>query len=48
MLSDYLKNKKIMIVEYLLYCDEVDYMEFWNLDGDFVILIDKFFKENKL
>lgn len=47
-LSDYLKNKKIMIAEYLSYCDEADYMEFRNLDGDFAILIDKFFKENKL
>ncbi|CAD2225404.1 putative signal transduction protein with Nacht domain [Pseudoalteromonas sp. 3J6] len=47
-LSDYLNNKKVMIAEYLSYCDETDYTEFQNLDGDFAILIDKFFKENKL
>jgi len=47
-LSEYLKNKKTMIAEYLSYCDETDYTEFQNLDGDFAILIDKLFKENKI
>jgi hypothetical protein len=47
-LSEYLKNKKIMIAEYLSYCDEADYTEFQNSDGDFAIFIDKLFKENKI
>ncbi len=47
-ISNYLSNKKIMIAEFLSYCDESDYVDFQNLDGDFAIVIDKFFKEGKI
>lgn len=47
-LSDYLKNKKELIAEYLSFCEECDYIEFQNIDGDFAISIDKFFKENDI
>jgi len=47
-IGNYLKTKKIMIAEFLSYCDESDFINFQKLDGDFVIVIDKFFKENRL
>lgn len=47
-INNYLNNKKLMIAEFLSYCDESDYAEFQDLDGDFVIVIDKFFKENRV
>jgi len=47
-INNYLNGNKVMIAEYLSYCDEADYTEFQNLDGNFAIEIDKFFKENKV
>jgi len=44
----YLKDKTLIFAEFLSYCDESDYIAFQNVEGDFVIVIDKFFKENKL
>jgi len=47
-INSYLQTKKLMIAEYLSYCDESDYIDFQDLEGDFVIIIDKFIKENKI
>ncbi len=45
---NYLANKKLMIADFLSYCNEADYLNFQDVDGYFVVVIDKFFKENKI
>ena len=47
-IRNYLVNKKSIIAEFLSYCDVSDYIEFQNLDGDFVILLDKLIRESKI
>jgi hypothetical protein len=47
-ISAYLKTKTLMLAEFLSYCNEYDYINFQSLEGDFVIVMDKFFKENKI
>lgn len=47
-ISSYLQGKTLMLAEFLSYCDEPDYVDSQDLDGDFVIVIDKFFKENRI
>lgn len=47
-IRNYLVNKKLIIAEFLSYCDVSDYIEFQNLDGDFVILLDKLIRESKI
>ncbi|GGP60253.1 NACHT domain-containing protein [Shewanella saliphila] len=47
-INSYLQGKALMLAEFLSYCDESDYVNFQDLDGDYVIVIDKFFKENKI
>ena len=37
-----------MIADFLSYCDESDYLNFQDVDGYFVVVIDEFFKENKI
>jgi hypothetical protein len=44
----YLNDKSFMLAEFLSYCDEADYVDSRDLEGDFVIVIDKFFKENRI
>lgn len=44
---EYLGNKKAIIAEFLSYCDESDYVMFHNIDGDFIVAIDKIFKEDR-
>ncbi len=46
-IDSYLQGKTIMLAEFLSYCDEPDYIESQDLEGDFVILIDKFFKVSR-
>nr|WP_197411216.1 NACHT domain-containing protein [Colwellia sp. TT2012] len=47
-ISTYLQNKSLMLAEFLSYCDEPDYVDSQDLEGDYVIVIDKFFKENRI
>ena len=47
-ISSYLQSKTLMLAEFLSYCDEPDYVDSQDLEGDFVIVIDKFFKENRI
>lgn len=47
-INDYLTGKTLMLAEFLSYCDESDYISFQSLEGDFVVILDKFFKENKI
>lgn len=47
-INSYLQGKALMLAEFLSYCDELDYIDSQDLDGDYVIVIDKFFKENKI
>ncbi|MFB2774471.1 NACHT domain-containing protein [Shewanella xiamenensis] len=47
-INDYLASKTLMLAEFLSYCDESDYINFQSLEGDFVVVIDKFFKDNKV
>ena len=47
-ISDYLADKTLMLAEFLSYCDESDYISFQSLEGDFIVVIDKIFKENKI
>jgi hypothetical protein len=47
-ISSYLQNKSLMLAEFLSYCDELDYVDSQDLEGDYVIVIDKFFKENRI
>ncbi|TDR12440.1 NACHT domain-containing protein [Marinomonas communis] len=42
----YLVSKKKDIADFLSYCDERDYVNYQELDGDFAIVIDKFIKSN--
>ena len=47
-INSYLQGKALMLAEFLSYCDEPDYVDSQDLDGDYVIVIDKFFKENRI
>jgi hypothetical protein len=47
-INSYLQGKALMLAEFLSYCDEPDYIDSQDLDGDYVIVIDKFFKENRI
>jgi hypothetical protein len=47
-IKEYLETKSSKLAEFLSYCDESDYIDFQDRGGDFVFVIDKFIKENKL
>ncbi len=47
-IREYLKGKAYMVAEYLSYCDEDDYEYFKEIDGDFVVNLDRFITENKI
>lgn len=45
---NFLTNKKLMIAEFLSYCDESDYSDFQQVNGDFAVVIDKLIKWCKI
>jgi len=47
-IGHYLANKKSTFAEFLFDCGESDYLEFQIPNGDYVIVIDKFLKENNI
>jgi hypothetical protein len=46
-ISNYLLNQQSEIANFLSYCEESEYLEFQKRDGDFVIIIDTFFRRVK-
>lgn len=47
-ISDYLVHQQLEIANFISYCDESEYLEFQYQDGDFVMIIDTFFKGIKI